>query len=970
MKRTRITWLGALLVVLLAACGAPQAPTEVALLTDADLDAAETLQAAATTIDLAAAPLEQLSAPALSAQDRSGAPMTTRGQLEATRGNAGLARGHDDLGGWLAYVEQKGATYAIRLVDLDDDNNAHRRGDYTVYSGKRHIQSVAVSRDGGALAFVAESKDGDYDLYLLDVQRGKVSSTRTPDADERDVSMSLDGRALVWQGGTPDAPSLVWYHDDAGGYLELSTDVWRTITGLPLVSAQPSVGGDGFTVAFIDQGGAFASHFGYGPFPGLATLELSLMGGGLSLEGLTLHYRGVELLDPSLAYGGSKIMFQEIWNGTPFLSLIDVEQGVFVDLIGGVRLDHPFITADGAYATFSAFGDAYVLDLASGGLNTLSPDAKTTDSATYWARGNYTAYHGSNDQGTFVRPEDGALDAAGRTVGYHVYEFRPFTSDYYAIDSVQDYDGYLNLYVDRFDPSRPERNLVASNDDYLHSWSTATGGRSRIVAQLASNKKYYVVTSACGAPGTPCGPEQGSFRNVISDGATPPAPPTQLPEPDNSGFNITLRFWNDSLTDAEKEVFTAAADRWSEAIVGDLEDIPGLVLTEADVTPGAPGIVGDLDDVIIDAAKVAIDGPGGVLARAGAYYVRTGGPDHFLPIYGIMEFDEAEFGPGGFFEDLEGFKETIMHEMGHVLGISRVFFREHGFIEGAPANTSVCSDVAKREDPRYTGPAGAEAWHVFYGADSVTVPLANTGGCGTADSHWREIYLQDELMTGYAQGGGEPLSRVTIGALQDLGYVVDFDAADDWSVPALPSLRRVSPDAFDYAIEFDFASAYTNSKLGKVTAAITPVDLNLGSAANTSGCEMDDFASFPAGNIALLRRGECAFGVKAANALAAGASAVIIGNQGDGDDRMAPTTGTFGDYVDIVGVPVSYDVMVELAAMAEAGAVVVYIDTDPNGTTTLLGPQALPRIQWHLAEELIPLRGGIDRDGNITTFDD
>ena len=85
---------------------------------------------------------------------------------------------------------------------------------------------------------------------------------------------------------------------------------------------------------------------------------------------------------------------------------------------------------------------------------------------------------------------------------------------------------------------------------------------------------------------------------------------------------------------------------------------------------------------------------------------------------------------------------------------------------------------------------------------------------------------------------------------------------------------------------------------------------------------------------------------------------------------MAPTTGTFGDYVDIVGVPVSYDVMVELAAMAEAGAVVVYIDTDPNGTTTLLGPQALPRIQWHLAEELIPLRGGIDRDGNITTFDD
>src|SRR5690606_11411111 len=139
------------------------------------------------------------------------------------------------------------------------------------------------------------------------------------------------------------------------------------------------------------------------------------------------------------------------------------------------------------------------------------------------------------------------------------------------------------------------------------------------------------------------------------------------------------------------------------------ENIPNFSLSEAQTTAGAPGIVGELDDIVIDAAKVTIDGAGGVLARAGAYYVRTGGADDFKPIYGIMEFDEAEFGPGGFFENLEGFSETIMHEMGPVLGISRSFWIPLGLIEGNPTNTNTCSDVAQGYDPRYMGSAGNSA---------------------------------------------------------------------------------------------------------------------------------------------------------------------------------------------------------------------------------------------------------------------
>jgi Zn-dependent M28 family amino/carboxypeptidase len=46
-------------------------------------------------------------------------------------------------------------------------------------------------------------------------------------------------------------------------------------------------------------------------------------------------------------------------------------------------------------------------------------------------------------------------------------------------------------------------------------------------------------------------------------------------------------------------------------------------------------------------------------------------------------------------------------------------------------------------------------------------------------------------------------------------------------------------------------------------------------------CEADDFAGFPAGNIALIQRGTCTFQSKAENAAAAGAVGAIIFNQGN-----------------------------------------------------------------------------------------
>ena len=72
------------------------------------------------------------------------------------------------------------------------------------------------------------------------------------------------------------------------------------------------------------------------------------------------------------------------------------------------------------------------------------------------------------------------------------------------------------------------------------------------------------------------------------------------------------------------------------------------------------------------------------------------------------------------------------------------------------------------------------------------------------------------------------------------------------------------------------------TEAGDVTAAVTAVDLQLGPGnTSTSGCEPEDYAGFPAGNIALVQRGACTFEQKAENAAAAGAAGVVVINQGN-----------------------------------------------------------------------------------------
>ena len=110
-----------------------------------------------------------------------------------------------------------------------------------------------------------------------------------------------------------------------------------------------------------------------------------------------------------------------------------------------------------------------------------------------------------------------------------------------------------------------------------------------------------------------------------------------------------------------------------------------------------------------------------------------------------------------------------------------------------------------------------------------------------------------------------------------------------------PVLSVVGGPSYASGFQFQASTSLTPADNVDVTRPLVAVDLKIPSTGgSTSGCEPGDFTGFPAGAIALVQRGTCDFVVKIQNAIKAGASAVVIMNEGNAPDRMGllnPATG-------------------------------------------------------------------------------
>lgn len=154
------------------------------------------------------------------------------------------------------------------------------------------------------------------------------------------------------------------------------------------------------------------------------------------------------------------------------------------------------------------------------------------------------------------------------------------------------------------------------------------------------------------------------------------------------------------------------------------------------------------------------------------------------------------------------------------------------------------------------------------------------------------------------KAGYDASARYVAAQMRAAGYGVRFQEFDFPFVVdrSRPEVRRVGTGASSYRSGRDFSTLlYSGS--GQIEAQVVAVDLLVPSPspnASTSGCETSDFARFPRGAVALVQRGACMFREKVENAVTAGASAVIVFNEGN-DNRRELFSGTLGPPQ--VGVP-------------------------------------------------------------------
>lgn len=271
-------------------------------------------------------------------------------------------------------------------------------------------------------------------------------------------------------------------------------------------------------------------------------------------------------------------------------------------------------------------------------------------------------------------------------------------------------------------------------------------------------------------------------RNPASQ--SPMGPPSSPPSPSKK-FNITL------YKVGEKTKFDDAFDqaklRWENIIVGDLEDYAAQKNPEYDWFGGEWDDIQvniPIDDVLIGYEFKYIDGKGKILGMAGPKTARID-RETSTTISGVMMFEEIDF---------EAMTEedrllVVMHEMGHVLGLG-TYLSIHCGTECVSGNNIYSCEKASTE------------YSKLFGNQNASLTL-EPGTC----AHWSEDAFKSssksELMTPYFEKGKyQPISRVTVAALADIGYTVNMHAADPW-IKHTTSLSRKTRATIKGSDRFD-----------------------------------------------------------------------------------------------------------------------------------------------------------------------
>lgn len=166
---------------------------------------------------------------------------------------------------------------------------------------------------------------------------------------------------------------------------------------------------------------------------------------------------------------------------------------------------------------------------------------------------------------------------------------------------------------------------------------------------------------------------------------------------------------------------------------------------------------------------------GGVLASAGPRSISKDAAGRWMPTSGVSQINTNPDAVKALTSSIDYFRRVMIHEFAHVLGLGTFWGSE------SYGRNLVDRSTGTYNSNTYAGWAYGEMLGTY---KQTAIPVTTGVGEGSDYSHWREGVFGNEVMTHSANYGSMPLSQMTIASLRDLGWNVNYGAAEAYSMPS------------------------------------------------------------------------------------------------------------------------------------------------------------------------------------------
>ena len=248
---------------------------------------------------------------------------------------------------------------------------------------------------------------------------------------------------------------------------------------------------------------------------------------------------------------------------------------------------------------------------------------------------------------------------------------------------------------------------------------------------------------------------------------------------DHDRYNIDLAFGVANL--ATVDAFARAQDYWMNVITGDIPDVDTSKVGTLTILCNPPDIV---DDLHVCIRELDADGPGGqanFLAATYNTFVREGTSQTILSVIEFDSYDASRL------IKQEYWAQFALFLMGKIIGFDGLlYFDEVTDYEGDDFITDENPiDDFTDGDVNYIGHSGNRIWQEWRCVGMPPLVVVGGGIGYNKVAYWDAACLVDELMSHSMsyfpdQHPNAKLSKPTIAAFEDMGYDVNYSAADKY----------------------------------------------------------------------------------------------------------------------------------------------------------------------------------------------